>query len=164
MLGSWLLRVETDSFEKAGKELGDALKSGVVSALTGLGKAIGEVLSGEGSFGDKFLALLGQFMQAFGSALIAIGVGELALKSGNPVAMIAGGVALVAAGAALSAARSKNPAGNAGPGTAAPTVAGAIAPRQIQGSEQTIRVVGQIEGQTIRLIQQRANDSYDGLS
>ena len=110
------------------------------------------------------MALLGQFMQAFGSALIAIGVGELALKSGNPVAMIAGGVALVAAGAALSAARSKNPAGNAGPGTAAPTVAGSIAPRQIQGSEQTIRVVGQIEGQTIRLIQQRANDSYDGLS
>ena len=160
------LSVAYDAAESAGNRVGDALKSGIVNALQGLGQAIGQVLAGDGNFGDKFLSLLGEFMQAFGSALIAIGVAEIALKSGNPVAMIAGGVALVAAGSALSAARSKNPAGGNGGSTPASTsaITSSVAPLAIQGSSQTVNIVGKIDGQDLRLVQQRANDSYLGLA
>ena len=153
--------------KKGGSELGDALKSGIVSALAGLGQAIGQVLAGEGSFGDKFLALLGEFMQAFGSAMIAIGVGELALKSGNPVAMIAGGVALVAAGSALAAARKKNPAGGATSSAVTSAAAtSSVAPTQIQGTGQDLRLVGDLKlrGQDLVVALQRANDSRGALT
>lgn len=133
-------------FNEVGNELGQAVKSGLINALTGLGQAIGQVLAGEGSFGDKFLALLGNFMQAFGSALIA------------------GGVALVAAGAALSSARQKNPAGGNSGTQYNPAAVSAVAPTRIQGSEQDFRVVGKIDGQDLRLVMQRAGDSYQGLS
>ena len=150
-----------------GKELGDALKSGIVNALQGLGQAIGQVLAGEGSFGEKFLGLLGQFMQAFGSALIAIGVGELALKTGDPIAMIAGGVALVAAGSALAAARKKNPAGSGGGSTySASASSSQISPTQIQGSTQDVRLVGDLKlrGPDLIVALQRANDSRGALT
>jgi uncharacterized protein YukE len=64
--------------------------------------------------GKILLEELGKFMQAFGAALITMGVGKLAVDSFNPYLMIAGGVALVAGGAALAGAMRSRPGASGG--------------------------------------------------
>lgn len=94
----------TSTVRKAAKELID-LGPIVSNAVAGIADAFGSALgTGDFSnFGDAILRAVADFAKQLGSLMISIGVGELALQSGNPYVMIAAGAALVAAGAALSA-------------------------------------------------------------
>ena len=147
-------------------QLGDALQTALSNAFVGIGQAIGEGLA-NGFDPSSFMNLLGQFMQQFGAALIAVGVAELALKlsGGNPGAAIAAGVALVAAGAAITAARSSNPAGSSGGGGRAVQInaVGANIPTSIQGQGSSNTRLG-VRGQDLRYIQQVSGERYRGLS
>jgi len=100
--------------EELGKEMGDALSSGLKSlateGLTQFGDFLGTVISGGDmtvkDFGKGLLDSIGKFMGQFGEAMIAMGIAQVmldvALKTFNPALAIIGGVALVAAGAAIS--------------------------------------------------------------
>lgn len=94
----------TSTVRKAAKELID-LGPIVSNAVAGIADAFGSALgTGDFSnFGDAILRAVADFAKQLGSLMISIGVGEIALQSGNPYVMIAAGAALVAAGAALSA-------------------------------------------------------------
>jgi hypothetical protein len=81
----------------------------ISGGIADIANAIGEAAFGGENFGQAFIKALARFAQQFGSLLIATGIGELALQSGNPALMIAGGAALVAAGAAISSLMSNKP-------------------------------------------------------
>ena len=154
-----------DSVESKLINVSENLQRSLSSAFSGIGKAIGESFA-SGFDGDSMLKLLGSFMTAFGSALIASGVAALALKElfANPWAAIAAGTALVAAGAAISSSAKKNPvAGARSSGNNAAFRPSAIATTSIQGSGSTSGFIA-IRGQDLRYINQAAADSYSGLN
>lgn len=158
-----------DEANDAGNEIGQALQASLTNAFVGLGDAVGQALEGEGDFGEKFLSILGSFMKTFGAAIIAVGVAalqlEIGLSTGQAWLAIGAGVALVAAGAALSSRAAKGVDGKGS--TASGSVASSASsnnPQSIQNSIQTIRIVGEIDNQVIRLSNQRGMDSYQGLS
>ena len=162
------------TFKKAGIEIKEdindisqALESTLTNAFAGLGQAIGDALVGDGDFGDKFLKILGGFMQAFGSAIIGVGVAALTLEaslfSGQPWLAIGAGVALVAAGAVLSGIASKGVDGQGGGARATPT-ATTTTPNSVQGAGGNGTLVATIRGQELRFLLQGANDSYGALS
>ena len=119
-------------------EIGEALKSALTSAFIGLGQAIGDILTNEGDFGEKFLGLVGSFMQAFGAAIIGIGVAALtlnaALTSGQAWLAIGAGIALVAAGAVLSNISKKGVDGTGGGGTQSATTGTTTTPTTVNAS------------------------------
>lgn len=89
----------------------------IVGGLVEIASAFGEAaVTGAKDFGRAFLVSLGRFAQQFGALLIATGLGQIALKSGNPYLMIAGGAALIAAGSAIAKLLSKPPTLSAGGG------------------------------------------------
>lgn len=114
---SELLRTQNISAaKKLGEDMGKALSEGLqrlaTQGLTQFGEFLGSVLAGgdvtPDDFGRGILETIGQFMQQFGSAMIALGVANLKLgaaiaagPAGAPLA-IGAGIALVAAGSALS--------------------------------------------------------------
>ena len=129
------------------------------------------------NLGRGLLSAIGSFLIAEGTAAVLSGKTKIAsgIFAGlglNQVqagyAAIAGGVALKAGAASIGrgSANRRGAGGGGSASSAANTSAAtsAVATRRIQGSEQTIRVVGEIDGQVIRLNQQRAEDSYNGLS
>lgn len=76
----------------------------IVGGISDIAEAFGQAtVEGPKNFGQSFIRSLATFAQQFGGLLIATGLGEIALRSGNPALMIAGGVALIAAGAAVKA-------------------------------------------------------------
>ena len=153
--------------KKEVNEISEALKSTLTNAFAGLGQAIGDALVGDGNFGDKFLKILGGFMQAFGAAIIGVGVAALTLEaslfSGQPWLAIGAGVALVAAGAVLSGIASKGVDGQGGSARATPT-ATTTTPNSVQGAGGNGTLVATIRGQELRFLLQGANDSYGALS
>lgn len=104
--------------------LNDGLKLLISDAAVLIGQFLGNALAGSGAtlkdFGNELLGLVGNFMSDFGKAMIATGVGmlalDLAIKSLNPALAIAGGIALVAAGAAISSLSKKGIQGGGGGG------------------------------------------------
>ena len=154
----------------------------LADTFSGAFEAMGAaVAKGENPLKAAFKSILntiGQFLKQLGKE--AIKLGAAAIKFGtliqaikkfiiaNPIA-IGAGIALVALGAALSAAANSSAASISGAGSSSATPSpsaphSTVTQTQTQGSAQEIRVVGEISGQTIRLIQQRAEDSYSGLS
>ena len=161
------LKDGSDDIEEKGNELGPALQSSLTAAFTGIAHAIGEALSGDDvDFGDKFLKLLGEFMQQFGAALIAVGVAEIALESGNPWLMVAGGAALIIAGSLISAAAANKP--NMGLRTAGPGPApqnNVEQPDSVQGAGfGRTGIVGKIRGQDQLFQLQGAMDNRTALT
>jgi phage tail tape-measure protein len=86
-------------------DIGGTISSGIAD----IANAFGEAAVGGEDFGKQFIKALARFAQQFGALLIATGLGQIALNSGNPALMIAGGAALIAAGAAINALMSKKP-------------------------------------------------------
>lgn len=85
-----------------------------VNAASGIGEAIGGLLSGTASMGDLFKSMLGViagFMKSLGESLIAAGLAGIAFKKllANPVAAVAVGVALVALSAIVQSKLSEGP-------------------------------------------------------
>lgn len=124
-----------ERFKKRMKEIADAAKntstdlkasfegvdlSGLLSsALSGVGEAFGEALSGTQSFGKALLGVLGGVLKQFGTMLVSVGVGIIALKKAfkslNGYVAIAAGIALIALGAwASSATKGLGSAGGGG--------------------------------------------------
>ena len=121
------------------KELGQALQASLTQAFIGLGDAIGDAITGEGDFGNKFLQIVGAFMQTLGSAIIGVGVAALALETSlataQPWLAIGAGVALVAAGAILSNVSKKGVDGKgAGGSQASATTGSTTTPTSINAS------------------------------
>ena len=82
---------------------------GISNVIAGIAAAAGEAAAGTAKFGKEVLKVVGGFMQQFGAALIATGVGEIAFKSFSGPGMIIAGAALVAAGTVLHATVNKRP-------------------------------------------------------
>lgn len=93
------------AFEERQKQLIDF--SGVVhGALTGIGSALGNAITGSERLGDGLLKVLGGVLVQLGGMLITAGLGveafKKSLQSLNGIAAIAAGVALVALGTAVA--------------------------------------------------------------
>ena len=157
-----------DAGNEIGEAMGAALKTGISNAITGLAKTIGETLAGEGDFGEKFLGILGSFMTAFGSAIIAIGVAalnlELALSSGQAWLAIGAGAALVVAGSVLSSLSSKGVDGKGSNASHSAATSSTTTPTSIQGFGQSGSLVATVRGQELRFLLQGANDSYQAIN
>ena len=157
-----------DTTIKKTEQLGQALQASITSAFVGLGNAIGDAILGEGDFGSKFLKVIGAFMQAFGAAIIAVGVAQLALELGlstlNPALVIGGGVALVAAGAVLSGLASKGPDGKGGSSSFSAGTPTTTTPNSIQGFGESNRLVAEVSAQGLRFVMQAGDDSYTTLN
>ena len=166
LFGEWADK-QVPKIDAAAKKLNQALQTALSGAFVGLGNAIGDALVGEGDFGDKFLKVLGGFMQAFGSAIIGVGVAalelEVALTTGQAWLAIGAGVALVAAGAVLSGISSKGVDGQGG-GTRSTPTATTTTPNSVQGAGGDGTLVATVRGQDLRFILQGADDSYGALS
>ena len=152
--------------DEIGKKMGEALQSALTNSLTELGQSIGEILVGDGDFGEKFLGIIGSFMQAFGSAIIGIGVAQLALETGlasfNPALVIGAGVALVAAGSVLGSLASKGPDGKEQPGASRSIATGSTTtPSSVQGLGGPGGLVATVRGQDLRFLLQGANETYN---
>jgi len=91
----------------------------VVAGISSIAQAAGQLLAGETSADvmEEFLGKLGGLMQQFGALLVSFGIGEIALKSGNPYVTIAAGAALIAIGAAIGSKRGQIQGSVGGGGT-----------------------------------------------
>lgn len=128
----------------------------VANSITGLADAIGEAFaSGEfENFGRALLESVASFAQQLGSLMIAMGIGEIALKGAPGPVKVAAGIGLVAAGAAVKKLLSKQKSfPNAGTGgrsggfesTSTNNVG------SVQDSKVQVEVTGVLRGQDIWL-------------
>lgn len=83
------------------------LGPGISGVLTDFASALGRASAGMEDFGTAIMESLGGFMQQFGGALIALGIGKISLEKFGGPAMIAAGAVLAAAGAAVQASAQK---------------------------------------------------------
>lgn len=103
-----------ESFANFNNQLSSIVTEGTVSALSGIGEAIGSALASGGNFiesvGKTILGSMGSMLKELGKATIAYGVGLIAVKAAikNPYLAVAAGVAMVALGSAMSSAVSKS--------------------------------------------------------
>lgn len=88
-----------EEIQETALEIGGMVSSGIA----GIAEALGESLAGGGfeNFGKGLLEAVASFAQQLGGLMIAMGIGEIALRGAPGPAKIAAGVALVAAGAAV---------------------------------------------------------------
>ena len=126
--------------------------------------ALGESLVFPENLGNNLLSGLGKLMVAFGTALIAWGVGWKFFKEApkDPVGTIVAGVVLVAAGAAISsvAKKASNFKGNSGGSSGGGSASNRITPTRTQGAGGSPSLVATVRGQDLRFVLQGANDSY----
>lgn len=95
----------TASIKKSYVDIGPVISSTISSMADALGSAV----NGTEKFGKVVTELLGGFMQQFGAALVATGVGKVSFDSFSGPGMIAAGFGLIAAGAALKATVNNRP-------------------------------------------------------
>lgn len=174
---SKLLAFDLEKFfkvEQLKEDLGKALESAVENAFASIGEGIGKAI-GEGDIGAIFTGLfqtIGAALKEFGAALIAYGVAMEAFKKtfSNPIAAIAAGIALIAAGALIQTKIPKLASGGiipeGFPNDTFPALLSsgeAVIPlnRQLPGmgggSLQTVRVIGDIRGDRIKLLNARTD-------
>lgn len=89
----------TEGIQKQLIDVTPLISNGIAGIADALGNALG---SGNfKNFGRGLLEAVASFAQQLGALMIASGIAQQVLKSGNPVAMVVAGAALVAAGAAI---------------------------------------------------------------
>ena len=147
---------EIDDKQKAYKDKFNAdilqdEKAVIASVATTLGKAIGDVISGNESMGEAFAKVLGGLLTQVGEAAIAIGTTYLVLDSleanpldsGAALAVIGAGVAAVALGEILTNA-SKSSSASSGSSSSSGSASNTFDTRAQQASlyqNQTIELV-----------------------
>lgn len=114
----------------------------IASGIADIADAFGQAAAGGENFGKNFIKALARFAQQFGSLLIATGIGQLALQSGNPALMIAGGAALIAAGAAINQLMANKPSLSGRGSSGATTNRGQAFSRQSIVIEGDFRIEG----------------------
>jgi len=141
-----------------------SLMNGYLQLSVMFGETLGQMMFQQEVHGSALLAsvldLLGQFAIKVGAAMVAYGIGLLAIQSMNPYAAIAGGIALAIAGGVMMAASSSlrsegqaNASGAAIPGGGAPLGGGASAtgvpsltPREDREDSGTQTIIFNING------------------
>lgn len=100
----------TTSIEGIGNAMNDAAKGAIMLGASMAAMGIEALVAGEslGSFGQQALAMFGSFASNAGQVILATGIGELALFSGNPGGAIAAGATLIGLGAVLSGLAKRN--------------------------------------------------------
>ena len=102
------LAMQQRTLDEFNDGLNNTISQGTVSALSGIGEAIGGALASGGNVIDavskSILGSMGSMLQELGKATIAYGVGLTAIKTAikNPATAIAAGVAMVALGSMIS--------------------------------------------------------------
>lgn len=171
------------SAEKVMIDVEGLLQKGVASIASGIGNAIGGILSGAMSLKDGLNSVIGvfaDFITQLGEAMIAAGTATLAAKAlqTNPFTAIAGGIIAVAAGAAIRASISKAPSFATGGTVFGPQMAMVgdnparkehiLSDAQLStiagGNMREIRVVGEISGSVIKLVYDRYAREQRGVN
>jgi hypothetical protein len=104
----------TDFQKRFNDNFNNALRSGVANIASGIGEAIGGLITGAKSLGDVFngiIGLFGRFIKQLGESMIAAGTATIAAKAliKNPYAAVAAGIIAVAAGSLIESSLSKAP-------------------------------------------------------
>ncbi len=163
---------------EAGEQLNEgirqSLENGLVNSLSGIGKIIGETITGNiqdpfAALGQVLLQSIGGVMTQLGTQMIALGVGMLALDLGiktlNPFVAIAGGIALAAAGAAISSIASKGTQGGTSSSisvSAPANFSGANGSNYLGGNNSgNIVINGMIKGNDIQLVNGRNDRKFN---
>jgi hypothetical protein len=124
------------------RALGNAFKSGLVSAIAAGAQSIGESLIKGGKSFDKFaravIGVIGNMAIQMGTVLIGAGIGIESLKVLGGAAAIAAGIGLVAIGGIMTALAAGGDEGGAAAGGAAETAAGLSSPAGVGAQLDTI--------------------------
>lgn len=151
-----------EDLRKEVADIGPMIANGIAGIADALGTALG---SGNfKDFGKGLLEAVATFAQQLGSLMIASGIAQEVLKSGNPYAMIVAGVALVAAGAAIKATLNRQKkfpnasSGGSSGGGGSSFSNGSIG--SIQNQTIKVEVFGRIDGQDIWL----SGTNYNNLA
>ena len=167
---------EASKFKKNADEATETALS-LQGVFNSLANSISEAFSGE----ITGKGLLASVLSVLGDVAIQVGIASLtigttieairtALMSFFGVGAIAAGAILIGTGIALKAGaaalgkakRSANVPSSATGGSSSSSPASSLT--QTQGSDQDFRLVTEVSGQHLRLVMQRADDSYSGLS
>jgi hypothetical protein len=174
------LDIDTKIALQALSRLNSEIRSSIENAFEGLGDTIATSLSG-GGLQDAFQSfgqIIAGFFQSIGKALIAYSatllLAKTAIKSLNPYVALAAGILIEAAGSALRGSLKQTPfatggivtgptnalIGEAGPEVVFPLNQLNRFVKGIQGSGNAeMRLTGQISGNNLRLLIDRANRS-----
>lgn len=153
------LAMQQRTLDEFNDGLNNTISQGTVSALSGIGEAIGGALASGGNVidavGKSILGSMGSMLQELGKATIAYGVGLTAIKLAkkNPAAAIAAGVAMVALGSFMSKSVAKSSSVMGGDGSVS-TGASVSSPTSSTGSGGSSSFTGgtvvfEISGQSL---------------
>ena len=146
-------------------QLNDQFSSIAAGGIADFASALGESLVFPENLGKNLLSGIGKLMVAFGTALVAWGVGWKFFKDApkDPVGTIIAGGVLIAAGAAISAVASKAKGyGGGSAGSGSPSIS--VTPTSTQGAQGGSQLVATVRGQDLRFALQSANDIYSGIN
>ena len=153
--------VKSEKAKNTTDELNAQLTGILAGGIADFASSIGEAFAGEGDIGKDLLSGIGKLMVAFGTALIAWGLGWEAFQKApaNPAVAVVAGAALVVAGAAISSIAAKASGKGGGvAGTVGDITSGRV-PTFEQGGGTGNGFVGKVRGQDIILTSQNAGDS-----
>ena len=170
-----VLKAKLAELGDEGIDTGDKFKQFAGSLITSFDSAASSAGNFFENLGKGLLSTIGSYLIKEGTAAVLSGKTKIASGWGAGLGLsqvqagyaeIAGGVALKAGAASIG--RSSG-SGGGGANTSSPAGSGGGAATgapltRAQGSSQTVRVIGEIRGQDIRLLNQRSEDSYSGLS
>ena len=158
-------KLATKDIKKDLESLNAQLNTMAAGGIANFAQALGEGLVEPKDLGKKLLGGIGGLMVAFGTALIAWGLGWKAFQEApaNPVVAVVAGAALVVAGAAISSIAAKASGSGSGGGTSGAGIASSrVSPSSIQGFGSGLSLTSTVRGQDLRFVLQGANDSYSG--
>ena len=96
--------------QQVSDSMNDAAKGAIMLGASMAAMGIEALVAGEslGSFGAQALQMFGNFASQAGQVMLATGIGQLALFSGNPVGAIVAGSTLIGLGAVLGGLAKRN--------------------------------------------------------
>lgn len=143
----------TEGIQKQLIDVTPLISNGIAGIADALGNALG---SGNfKNFGRGLLEAVASFAQQLGALMIASGIAQQVLKSGNPVAMVVAGAALVAAGAAIKAVlsrQSKLPNASTGGGSGGYSGSSSRGVSNAEVGRPTYNIAGVVRGEDLYIV------------